>query len=307
MILGHLATAELCRILRVSKAWNYVSRNRDLWRRLDVIPSKRTKRQRKFPASIFQNLVFKLSQYQATSLTIKGLGDFDLDHHKLQSLLEALPRLQNLSLYGFGNVTKSPSFCGNHALSAVMLGAHACLRTLHLEDFGLSQGPLNPPIESSQPPRFIASLEELTLIDLKHFGPGKGLLSMYIWPRLEKLVVNNFDLQVGTEAPHAVSGPLPLSMYVSAKLPTVPPCAFDTCFERLEHKRKPFPRSPHGRGCMAGTGATQMQQFPGPRNCPKIIALPRSRGRTHENAASFSTRPRIRVDQYEKIREVGAL
>ncbi|PSR89025.1 hypothetical protein BD289DRAFT_431313 [Coniella lustricola] len=200
MILANLSTIELCRALRVSKAWNYSCRDKHLWQRLEVIPRAPCKRARGYPTRLLANLATNLSQRYATSLTIKGLLNFAIDSSQLRSLLETLPRLQHLRLHGRAHRDSrekiGPDMLSSSCvLSAVLHGAPACLKTLHLQDF--DDGHLaHPYIEGRdkhwpiQGPRFTASLEELTLLAVRCGREGCDFLNQSAWPKLEKLMMH---------------------------------------------------------------------------------------------------------------------
>ncbi|KAJ4396010.1 hypothetical protein N0V93_000226 [Gnomoniopsis smithogilvyi] len=178
MIFLHLSHTDVCRAMRVCKAWKVICRDRQLWKDLRLVKNWRHTKGRPPLRPGTLNNIIKLSGNMATSLTIDGLWDFLLDGVKLRALLKALPELRKLSLSGSQGLTPSDGAYSTRSpgtpkfsdfWTAIWENAPSTLVTLHLSSFdieGRSQDP--PPILGNC--RFKNSLKELSLVRMHLFN-----------------------------------------------------------------------------------------------------------------------------------------
>lgn len=203
-ILKQLTYRDLCRCMRVSKAWNYASRNAGLWRHLKFSKGLHTTRVRPFPKGVLNDIISRRSRNLAQSLWFSGIRDFDIDDTKLSSLLKGLPHLKSLILFDTAPLTtsrhrnKPTSLSGDdrrfsleNILQALCRDASNGLEFLLLGDFSCSgdrQGSI--PVMSATV-NFATSLRELKLFDLEHPGLVVHMMLSTQWPSLEKLNIYN--------------------------------------------------------------------------------------------------------------------
>lgn len=177
MILQQLSHMEICRAMRVSKAWKLMCRDRQLWKDIRLIKNWRYPTQRPPLRPGALNNIFKLSGHMATSLTIDGLWDFKFDDTKLRAMLKSLPELRTLSLSGRRVLSASdkhwsipkgvPRFCDFWA--AIWEGASPNLAMLHVSSFNSADDPRQAPFVTpvSAKCRFKDALRELSLVHIE--------------------------------------------------------------------------------------------------------------------------------------------
>lgn len=209
MILKHLSRRDLCRSMRVSKAWNRAALNASLWRHLEFIKLWSTNRIRPFPKGVLNDIISRRSRNLAQSLVISGLREFAIDETRLSSILKGLPHLQVLSLHDTAPNTLFQKHLVTNAdakqqclsfqswFSMLCRDAAKDLKALHLEGFiAMGKQEIREArhlmIRMPATINFAASLRELTLAALH--DPDLVLCMMTRstqWPRLEKLHISN--------------------------------------------------------------------------------------------------------------------
>ncbi|KAF3761074.1 hypothetical protein M406DRAFT_73518 [Cryphonectria parasitica EP155] len=189
MVLRKLSYKDLCTAMLVSKVWNHACRNRGLWRHLEFVKGWKSIEVRKHPG-IMNEVICRRSQNLATSLLIKSMRDFGINHVKLRAILRALPHLKSLSLHGFDTRSalyrpdlyqKAPAL--RATIDAILNDAPATLETLNLEDFHHKERatPSQEKLVHSTP-----ALKDLTLSDV--LIQNKAVPSPR-WSRLERLSI----------------------------------------------------------------------------------------------------------------------
>lgn len=190
MILQQLSHTEICRAMRVSKAWKLMCRDRQLWKDLRLIRNWRYPTQRPPLRPGALNNIFKLSGHMATSLTIDGLWDFKFDDAKLRAMLKSLPELRTLSLTGRHVVAAPdrnpprsigmPRFCDFWA--AIWECASPNLTTLHISRFDSKDDPRDSPFVDPvlAKCRFKAVLKELSLVQIEEYDAHLALSCAFL-------------------------------------------------------------------------------------------------------------------------------
>ncbi|KAJ4401971.1 hypothetical protein N0V82_010825 [Gnomoniopsis sp. IMI 355080] len=169
MILRNLSQADICRAMRVNKVWKVMCRDRQLWKDLRLVKNWRPPRlHAPFRPGTLNNIV-KLSGYMATSLTIDGLKDFNVNGAKLRAFLRALPKLEALSLSGIHDFDSiDPRTTDNMTFQDVWTviweNAPSGLKALHLSSFGIKAVDRHRTLANC---RFKDSLKELSLVRLR--------------------------------------------------------------------------------------------------------------------------------------------
>lgn len=205
-VLKLLSFKDLCRCMRVSRAWNYASRNAGLWRHLEFVKLWPTSRVRPFRKDVLNDIISRRSKNLAHSLTISGLRDFAIDETRLCSILRGLPHLECLTIHEvaphmFGGRRQVADFAEEtldfrRVLHMLCRDAPKCLRTLHMDYFEGSKN-VPPSIDLPSTVSFAASLQELRLGNMRHIGLGYVIRTMRStqWPNLEKLHLGSADRQ----------------------------------------------------------------------------------------------------------------
>lgn len=208
MILKELSYRDLCRSMRVSKAWNRATLNASLWRQLEFIklwPGNH--RIRPFPNGVLNDIICRRSRNLAQSLVIEGLREFAINATRLSSILKGLPNLQVLSLYQNalfqtnilnGVDAKQQSLSFQDWFSMLCRDAAKGLQALHLENFNLMGNRTmriarNVMVDIPATVNFATSLRELTLVDLH--DPDLVLCMLMgsaQLPKLEKLHIRSY-------------------------------------------------------------------------------------------------------------------
>lgn len=195
MVLGYLPYADLCRAMRVSKAWNFACRNNGLWAHLEFVKHWPSLRERPFRRGVLNDIISKRSQNLAKSLTITSLTDFGIDAAKLRAILKALPQLESLSLSvcskeSAANKGSSSSLSPDNVLTAISEGAPSTLKILHIRNL---YKPDNLSFLDSPIARLAGSLEELSLEELDNWPWLMYILGSKVWPKLERLTIKGSD------------------------------------------------------------------------------------------------------------------
>lgn len=102
MILGYLSQTDLaCRAMGVSQMWRDRCRAPQLWRHLAFfIRIGRCPQPQRLRIGVLDDVVNRRSGKLATSLTIHGLWDFDIQPGQFAAMLKALSRLKTLDIAG---------------------------------------------------------------------------------------------------------------------------------------------------------------------------------------------------------------
>lgn len=160
--------------MRVCKTWKFMCRDRQLWKDLRLVKNWHKGVRSPLRPGTLNNIV-KLSGNMATSLTIDGLLDFNLDGGKLRALLKALPELKALSLtgsHGWSPDDQHPNLPLVAARdfskfwTAICENAPSSLVKLHLSSFNLDGDSRTPrPVLSKC--QFKESLQELSLVRVR--------------------------------------------------------------------------------------------------------------------------------------------
>ncbi|ROW13389.1 hypothetical protein VPNG_05433 [Cytospora leucostoma] len=202
-IFKNLSHTDVCRCMRVSKAWNEVSRHVDLWKDLKFVKRWASQTTRPFRPGILNDIITRRARNNSTSLAISGMKDFDIDGVKLRTILRVLPRLESLSLRGWhaSSPADSPEIRLNAVLCAVLRNASPGLKKLHLGNLlsvEHSDG-IDPVFRDwSSEPVMVQGLQELTISGVESSSsllPGSnflGRVNLYNiapWQRLEKLMI----------------------------------------------------------------------------------------------------------------------
>lgn len=232
MILGHLSNTQLCRSMRVSKAWNHACRNKSLWKDLRFMKYWSASKPRPFRRGVLNDIISNRASNLATSLTISGMGDFGVDAIKLGLILKALPKLEFLSLKssGSGADAKAPTL--KEALHALLQNAPPSLTSLHFGPFVESVGSgwtFPPAAQLAQTLRELVIFEPYVPVAL--LGPS-GLIASEVWPRLEKFSVSGDKYPAPSPYIDFVNPPLPRGYWSHANsLQTV---YIDSCHACVE-------------------------------------------------------------------------
>ncbi|KAK7737908.1 hypothetical protein SLS53_006286 [Cytospora paraplurivora] len=202
-ILKHLSHTDVCRCMRVSKAWNKVSQDAALWRDLQFVKRWSSQTSRPFRPGILNDIITNRARNEAKSLAISGMKDFEIDGVKLRSLLRVLPQLDSLSLRGWhaSSPADSPEIRLNAVLCAVLQNASPRLKTLHLEHLSSVEhwDGIDPVFRDwfSESVR-VQGLQELiisgvscssSLLPGPEFRGRVNLYNLAPWRRLEKLMI----------------------------------------------------------------------------------------------------------------------
>lgn len=205
MVLEYLSYADLCRALRVSKAWNEACRNPGLWMHLEFVKRWRANKQRPFRPGVLNDIISNRAQNLVKSLTITGMKEFAVDATKLRSILRALPRLESLSLYGSNRIpwskrkfpadTQNDEFLSfSNTFNAICEDAPRGLKVLRLDTFAYTDPQQPHRLSTSTIDHISESLVEMTLANIGQIPSQKiqrDILGSRVWPKLEKLTVKS--------------------------------------------------------------------------------------------------------------------
>ncbi|KAI7788125.1 hypothetical protein LA080_012189 [Diaporthe eres] len=257
MILENLDQSDLCRSMRVSKAWKTACLDPRLWRHLTFIGTSR----RNLRKGVFNKIITKRAQCKAKSLALCGVSKLNIDLPILKATLKALNQLESLSLKGI-MVAEDKSMDWQAAPPSdtwsrtLFEEAPPSLKILHMGGF--------VPVCEPEPRSAISaipmaqSLEELCLSHVTSYSTGPFLLSSTTWPKLRKLTMLGFsskepariDLEYPDNALNYQNPPNSQAVFNNHVLPPV------TELERLVHlymrdSSPLFARTVHGRGSLA--------------------------------------------------------
>lgn len=192
MILENLDQSDLCRSMRVSKAWKTACLDPRLWRHLTFIGTSR----RNLRKGVFNKIITKRAQCKAKSLALCGVSKLNINLPILKATLKALNQLESLSLKGI-MVAEDKSMDWQAAPPSdtwsrtLFEEAPPSLKILHMGGF--------VPVCEPEPRSAISaipmaqSLEELCLSDVTSYSTGPFLLSSTTWPKLRKLTMLGFS------------------------------------------------------------------------------------------------------------------
>lgn len=198
-ILKYLSYRDLCRCMRVSKAWKYATLNASLWRHLEFIKLGASFRLRPFPKGTLNDIISRRSRNLAQSLVISGFMNFAIDAGTLSSVLKGLPHLQSLSLRDVPPhmaktlvpQTHQKPYSFQSVASVVCRDAPTNLKYLHIEKVCCRAQSINlPHMVMPSAINFASSLKELKLINFEF--PSEFLLNgapSLHWPNLETLCI----------------------------------------------------------------------------------------------------------------------
>lgn len=193
-ILQYLCPRDLCRCMRVSKAWKHATYTASLWRHLEFIKRGPSTRVRPLAKGVLTDIVSRRSRNLAQSLVISGWDNFSISADTLGRLLKALPQLKNLSLcdvapHMVNSAIPRPVSFAKYS-DVICRDAPASLKSLRIErvPFGARDdcklGRLMPSTVN-----FASSLRVLELVNL---GFAETFLSSVQWSSLETLRIANY-------------------------------------------------------------------------------------------------------------------
>lgn len=190
MVLQNLSVADVCRCMAVSKTWNMISRHPSLWVDLKFVKHWTTSKPRPLSSKVLNDIIINRTQKLATSLAIHSMRDFGIDSQRLGNILKALPKLESLSLHGYGTShgnTGTQSHLGM-VLDALIREIPPGLKSLQL---GYFEGQCGPHEWETLPITPLAeTLQELVFTQSNCptiFSALSGFKTPAIWPKLEKL------------------------------------------------------------------------------------------------------------------------
>lgn len=199
-ILKYLSYRDLCRCMRVSKAWEYATFNASLWRHLEFIKLGPSPQIRPFPKGTLNDIISRRSRNLAQSLVISGLLNFAIGTGTLSSILKGLPHLQSLSLRDLAPHTAKPRISQAHessysfpsVVSVVCRDAHTSLKCLHIEKM-YGRVPHINSYRNVMPSaiNFASSLRELKLVNFEFPSALLSGAPSLHWPNLETLCIIN--------------------------------------------------------------------------------------------------------------------
>ncbi|KUI58439.1 F-box/LRR-repeat protein 5 [Cytospora mali] len=191
MVLKNLSHVDICRCMRVNKAWNRVSRNSSLWKDLKFVRYWRGITPRPLRPGVLDDIISKRASNRAKTLSICGMRDFGIDIVKIGSILKALPQLESFKVTGSDSpsINRGQSF--KDVLQALFREVPPSLQILHLGSF-LDGNSAGWSFRRDAP--LPCNLQELVISNLS--SPLRFLVPDVMipgaWPKLEKLMISGY-------------------------------------------------------------------------------------------------------------------